>query len=116
MSFKPRTREVFSGYNDRNSLGSVDRTYGDNRFSAVVYNRVPTAPANRFTEIGITNNNILNCGDPNWVRSTLTYGSQTRTGFHPNVKATDQRNDYQKGANTWGYAPGTPLMSRTYDC
>ena len=117
MSFNPQIREVLPGPDERNSLaGSVRRIYADNRFVAPVFNRTPTAPANRFTQV-ITNNNVLNCADPNWPREALSYGSQSRElGFHANVRAQAQRNDYQKGDNTWGFSPGTPLIVSNHSC
>ena len=50
MSFRPQNREVLPGADERNSIaGSVRRVYGDNRFIAPVFNRIPSAPANRFS-------------------------------------------------------------------
>ena len=116
MSFRPQNREVLPGADKRNSIaGSVRRVYGDNRFIAPVFNRIPSAPANRFSQV-ITNNNVLNCVDPNWPRQ-MSVGSQSReVGFHADVRQQAQRNDYQKGVNTWGYAPGTPLIVSNHSC
>lgn len=109
MSFRPQLRDIVPGADQRNSISAPIRTiYGDNRFIAPVFNRAPTAPANRFSQV-ITNNNVLNCADPNWPRQH-TIGSQRAEGIHANVKQIAQRNEYQKGANMWGFAPGTPLI------
>ena len=112
MSFKAQNREVLPGPDQRNSLaGSVRRVYADNRFHVPVFNREATPPPNQFALIGITNNNILNCANPNAPREDLSYGSQSReVGYRANVRQASAQRDYQAGANTFGYAPGKPLI------
>ena len=112
MSFKAQNRDVRPGPDQQNSLaGSVRRVFADNRFHASVFNRQATAPPNQFALVGITNNNILNCANPNAPREDLSYGSQSReVGYRANVRQAAQSRDYQSGANTFGYAPGRPLI------
>jgi len=111
MTFKPQDRFIVPGADERNSLGSVRRVYADNRFHTPVFNREATKPLNRFSQIGITNNNTLNCANPNAPREDLSYGSQSReVGFRANVRQSQAQKDYQQGVNTFGYAPGRPLI------
>ncbi len=112
MTFVPQDRFVVPGVDTQNSLGqSVKRVYNDNRFKVQVFNREASKPLNRFAQIGITNNNVLNCVDPNQPREDLNYGSQSReVGFKANVRQADQTREFQSGANTFGYKPGTPLI------
>lgn len=112
MTFVPQDRFVVPGADERNSLANTIKTsYNDNRFRVQVYNREPTKPINRFKLIGITNNNQLNCANPNAQREDMNYGSQSReVGFRANVRQSAQSKEYQQGANTFGYAPGRPLI------